>query len=122
MNRETMTKVFSTTLSLALMISSVPLPAAAAGPVGPAFLAGLTPPERFGYVASSYAPNNEATPRLIVISDLHGHLEVQRHIMGILDHLTSYLRKPGTAAVNKPTPIFVEGGWEPGLEEPLRLV
>ena len=47
MNRETMTKVFSTTLSLALAVATTPLPAGAVGPMGPAvpaFVAGLTPP------------------------------------------------------------------------------
>ncbi len=125
MNRDTLTKVCSTTLSLALALTAAPMPAGAFGPVGPAgpsFVAGLTPPAQFGYVASSYAPNNEDKPRLIVIADLHGHLQVQRHIMGILENLIGQLRKSGTASEHKQIPIFVEGGWEPGLEEPLRLI
>jgi len=102
----------STTLSLALGVSSIPMPVGAAGPMGPvapAFAERLAPPSQFGYVASSYAPNNEDKPRLIVIADLHGHIQVQRHIMGILENLTSQLRKAGTVTENSKGPIFVEG-------------
>jgi hypothetical protein len=125
MNKETMTKIFSTTLSLALMVTSAPMPAGAVGPVGPAgpaFLSKLTPPEQFGYVASSYAPNNETHPRLIVIADLHAHIEVQHHIKGILEHVVSQLRSTGSSMAGKTVPIFVEGGWENHLEEPLKPV
>jgi hypothetical protein len=119
MNRTTITKVFSTSLSLALGVSSIPVPAGAFGPVGPAapaFVERLTPPAQFGYVASSYAPNGEDKPRLIVISDLHGHVEVQRHIMGMLGDLVPKLKAQNSEKV----PVFLEGGWEANLEEPLR--
>src|SRR5207249_2930983 len=122
MNRDTMTKVFSTTLSLALALTSAPMPVGAAGPTAPAFVAGLMPPERFGYVVSSYAPNNEDKPRLIVIADLHGHLDVQRNIVAMLDHFVTKLTDPASGHAIQRVPIFVEGGWQTNLEEPLKVI
>lgn len=121
MNRETMTKIFSTTLSVALVATSAPVPVSAAGPMPavPSFVAGLTPSEHFGYVASSFSPNKDARlPRLIMISDLHAHVEVQHNIVGILHGLVDKLNPaPGHSV-----PVFVEGGWDAHLEEPLRSV
>jgi hypothetical protein len=120
MNKTTVTKIFSTSLSLALAVTSAPIPAGAVGPTGPAapaFVARLTPPEQFGYVASSFAPGNAERPRLIVIADLHGHVEVQKNIIGILSDVV-----PKIKSAHRKVPILVEGGWEPNLEEPLKAV
>jgi hypothetical protein len=120
MTTKNLKQILSTSLSLVLVVSSAPIPAGAMGPVdaaAPAFVAALTPPERFGYVSSSFSPKSDAErPRLIIISDLHGHIEVQKNIMGMLDKLVDTLH------VDKKVPIFLEGGWTPNLEEPLRGV
>src|SRR5690349_8721938 len=82
MKKLNLNKVLSTSLCLALAVTSAPIPAGAvgaAGPAAPAFAAKLTPPEQFGYVASSFAPSGAERPRLVVIADLHGHLEVQNN-------------------------------------------
>ncbi len=125
MKHMNLNKVLSTSLSLALAVTSAPMPAGAVGPTAsaPAFVATLTPPERFGYVASSYAPNGAERPRLVVIADLHGHLEVQNNIIGMLEHVVGKLSegKDGMAPQAK-MPIFVEGGWEGNLEHPLRAI
>jgi hypothetical protein len=125
MNKINLNKIFSTSLSLAMAVTSAPMPAGAVGPTGPAapaFVARLTPPEQFGYVASSFAPHSAERPRMIVISDLHGHVEVQHNIVGILQHVVGQLRQNGSPMANKEVPVFVEGGWEKHLEEPLREV
>jgi hypothetical protein len=97
----------------------MPVNAAGPMPAAPSFVAGLTPPERFGYVASSFSPHKEAAaPRLILISDLHAHVEVQHNIVGILHDLINKLNP----APGHTVPIYVEGGWEQHLEEPLRIV
>jgi hypothetical protein len=119
MNGKNLKQILSTSLSLAMVVSSMPIPAGAFGPVdatAPAFVAKLTPPEQFGYVSSSYAPNGEAMPRLIVISDLHGHVQVQKNIIGMLAKFVDAIHS--TTKV----PILVEGGWTPNLEEPLKNV
>jgi hypothetical protein len=125
MNRTTITKVLSISLSLALGVSSIPVPAGALGPVGPvapSFVERLTPPAQFGYVSSSYAPNGEDKPRLIVIADLHGHMGVQHNIMSMLEFFTNGLSGNSEGKVQPVTPIFLEGGWKPHLEEPLQSV
>ena len=125
MNGKNLKQILSTSLSLALAVTSAPLPAGAVGPMaatGPSFVAKLTPPEKFGYVASSFAPKGETNPRIILISDLHAHVEVQHNIKGILEHLVGQLRGSGSAMSNKTVPIFVEGGWAPHLEEPLKPI
>jgi len=118
MNRNKLTQVLSTSLSLALAVTSMPITAHAEGPmaVAPAFVTKLTPPQQFGYVASSFATHGEEKPRLIVISDLHAHVEVQHNIMSLLEDLVPKIK--GQSA-NK-VPVFLEGGWESNLEEPLR--
>jgi hypothetical protein len=116
-------QVLSVTLSAALALTSTPWTAFAAGPVGmsaPAFVNAFTPAEKLGYVASSYSPDaNAKHPRLVIVSDLHGHVEVQRNIMGIIDKVVNKLRGDGAS---KAVPVFVEGGWTSNLEEPLRVV
>src|SRR5258708_23191851 len=85
----------------------------------PAFVGKLTPPAQFGYVASSFSLNKDArAPRLIVLSDLHAHVEVQHNLIGIMHDLLGKL----SLAPGKRVPVFVEGGWEKHLEEPLHTV
>lgn len=122
MKHSTLSKLFAVGLSLAMAVTSAPMPAVAVGPSAPAFAAKLTPPENFGYVASSYDSGNGQLPRLVVIADLHGHVGVQKNIMGIMDSLVSRLGNEKAANPSGFVPIFVEGGWTPGLEEPLRSV
>src|SRR5262245_44772470 len=93
MKTNNMKKVLSISLSVAVGLSSMPMPARAVSAIGaPAFADQLAPKASLGYVASSYAPSNEAKPRLVVIADLHAHLDVQRNIMGILEGLLPKLR------------------------------
>ena len=119
MKKNHLKQILSASLSLALAVSSAPIPVGAIGPAeaaAPAFVAKLTPPERFGYVASSYAPKGEEKPRLIIMSDLHAHVEVQHNILNMLESLVPKLRGQS----DKKVPIFLEGGWEANLEEPLK--
>jgi len=125
MNGKNLKQILSTSLSLALAVSSAPIPVGAIGPVeasAPAFVAKLTPPEQFGYVASSYAPNGETRPRLIVIADLHAHLEVQRNIVEMLDFMVKKLTSGNDQLSESVAPIFVEGGWTDKLEHPLAFI
>ncbi len=118
------TQVLSTILSGVLVASSIPLPARAFGEPAatmPAFVKTFTPAEDIGYVASSYSPdNNNSRPRMIVIADLHGHVEVQHHIVDMLDSFVHTLTSSGPSQAN--VPIFVEGGWVDHLEHPLKSV
>jgi hypothetical protein len=122
MNKKTLSKIFSTSLSLAMAVTSAPIPAGAIGPMeatAPAFASRFAPAEKFGYVSSSFSPNKDAkAPRLIVLSDLHAHVEVQHNLIGIMRDLVNKLNP----APGKQVPIFVEGGVDKHLEEPLRTV
>ena len=121
MNKNNLKQILSASLSLALVVSSAPIPAGAIGPAeaaAPAFVAKLTPPEQFGYVASSFAPKGETIPRLIVISNLHGHLEVQQNIMGMLEHYVNQLTSPQGGQQTR-VPIYLEGAWDKHMEHPL---
>ncbi len=119
MNMQNLNKIFSISLSLALTATGIPMPAAAAPAAGmPAFAERLAPQASLGYVASSYAAGNEEKPRLVVIADLHAHLDVQRKIMGMMADLLPKIR--GNS--EKKVPVFLEGGWKAGLEEPLRTM
>ena len=79
------TKSAAVTLSFALVMSSFPASAMpAAGTRAPDFVKALTPPDALGLVASSYDAGGAAAPKLIVVADLHGHVDVQHKIIGIL--------------------------------------
>ena len=122
MNKKTLSKIFSTSLSLAMAVTSAPIPAGAVGPMeatAPSFASRFAPAEKFGYVSSSFSLNKDAkAPRLIVLSDLHAHVEVQHNLIGIMRDLVNKLNP----APGKQVPIFVEGGVDKHLEEPLRTV
>jgi hypothetical protein len=112
--RQYLSKILSITLSFTLLTASLPVNAAPAAT--PAFVKALTPPEQFGSVVSFDNARGAKMPRLVVVADLHAHLGVQRNIMGILEKLVPTLR-----GVNKKkVPVFLEGGWLPNLEEPLK--
>lgn len=116
-----MSQALAIFISVALLVSSTPEMSTAfpASPSSPAFIAALTPSEQLGYVASSYDPGHSTLPRLIIISDLHGHLEVQEKIIGMLE---TFVKRLSSKAAQSQVPIFLEGGWTPHLEEPLRTV
>jgi hypothetical protein len=118
MLKTSVTKFLSILTSASLVIPSF---IGSAGAIGapaamPGFVKALTPPESLGYVASSFDAGGAKKPRLVIVADLHAHVEVQRNIMGILDTLVPAIR--GTS--EKKVPVFLEGGWTAGLEEPLR--
>ncbi|OGR89436.1 MAG: hypothetical protein A2992_03435 [Elusimicrobia bacterium RIFCSPLOWO2_01_FULL_59_12] len=73
-------------------------------------------------MASSYDAGGAAAPKLIVVADLHGHVDVQHKIIGILDSLVGKLTSGNRGASQQRVPIFVEGGWTENLEEPLAVI
>jgi hypothetical protein len=113
--RQLFSKILSITTSFALLAASYPVYAVAPASV-PGFVKTLTPHERFGSVDSFYEGRGAKMPRLIVVADLHAHVDVQRNLMGILEKLVPTLRGES----NKKIPVFLEGGWRSNLEEPLK--
>src|SRR6266480_1359277 len=118
------TKLLSLITSLALVLCQ--FPAAAVGPTPiserPGFVRSFTPSPSLGSVVSSYSPGNAPLPRLIVVADLHGQMDVQEKIIGMLEGFVNRLTSGKTGVSEARVPIYLEGGWTPHLEEPLRVI
>src|SRR4051812_28738372 len=100
MHKAMFTKILSISISLAVLISSCPVSGRAIGmpeAVQPGFLKALTPPPSLGTVVSSSDAGGAVLPRLIVIADLHGQIDVQNSIIGMLEGFVNHLTSPKNA-------------------------
>src|SRR4051812_34814496 len=122
MRKALVTKAIALFTGSALILSSIPAAAMTPAAVLPDFARTLAPSDRLGSIVSSYGAEGAALPRLIVIADLHGHVGVQERIIGMLEIFVNRLTSDKKSDSQTRVPVFVEGGWVPHLEEPLKTV
>ena len=69
----------------------------------------LVPASSYGMVLDARREDSSGQPRVILIEDLHGHMDVQKNIAQLLYELSPRLTRESGAAV----PVYVEGIWTP---------